>query len=93
MHTKAVLLINYRQSEFVKLHVFLKQGVGADDDLGLAIGDLFQNHRARLALLLAGKPGNLDAQGFEPVIEVVPVLLGEDFGGRHYRRLITACAP
>ena len=59
--------------------------MGADHHWAAA-GDLLERRGAGLALELAGQPGDLDAERFEPAAEVEKVLLGEDFGRRHQDR-------
>ncbi|MNT99956.1 hypothetical protein D3C72_2429460 [compost metagenome] len=61
--------------------------MGADDH-GHAAGDLFQGGGARLALELAGEPGDFDAQRLQPLAEIDEVLFGENFRGRHQRHLV-----
>ena len=89
LHAKAVLLVDDGQPEVAKLHVILKQRVGADNHGGLAGGDQLQLVGARLALELARHPGHRQPQGTEPALEVVEVLLGQNLGWRHERYLPT----
>ena len=39
-------------------------------------------------LLAARQPGDLDAERGEPIQQLIMVLLGQQFGGRHQGRLI-----
>jgi hypothetical protein len=49
----------------------------------------FCDRRLLVALLqAAGEPGHFDAQRFQPGGELAVMLLGEDFGRRHQRRLV-----
>ncbi|MNZ97335.1 hypothetical protein D3C78_1165680 [compost metagenome] len=88
LHAEAVLFVDDRQRQVLELHFFLEQGMGADHHRCTG-GDLFQGAGARLALELAGQPGNFDAQRLQPALEGDEVLLGEDLGGRHQCHLVT----
>ena len=82
-----MLLVDDHQRQAGEAHLVLEQRVGADHHRAAA-GDPFQRGGARLALELAGQPGDVDAQRFEPAAEVEEMLLGEDFRGRHQRHLV-----
>ena len=50
LHAEAVLLVDDDQPEVEELHLLLEQGVGADDDAGLARGDVEQRLPRRAAV-------------------------------------------
>src|SRR3546814_15654764 len=66
VHAEAVLFVDDRQRQVVEGHALLHQRVGADHDLRLAFGHLRQRRSARAAGDLAGEPGDVDAERFEP---------------------------
>ena len=49
MHTETMLLVDDNQCQAFKCHIFLKQRMRADDQLGLAIVQTLQYQLARLA--------------------------------------------
>ncbi|EFX60600.1 hypothetical protein DAPPUDRAFT_123584, partial [Daphnia pulex] len=79
LYAEAVLFIDDHQGEFLELHFFLKQRMGADHH-GHTIGDLFQRAGAGLALEFAGQPGDIQTQWREPFTEIEKMLLGKNFG-------------
>ena len=88
-HAEAVLLVHHGQPQPGEHHVVLDHGVRAHHQPRLARGDLRQHRLAGLALATAGEPGHGDAQRLKPMHQLVKVLLGQDFGGRHERALPT----
>ena len=89
MNTKAVLFVDNDQRQAVKLHLFLENGVCADNHLHLPAGNGFLLRKARFALLLPGQPAHFNSQRGKPVTEIVGVLLGQQFRRRHQRHLLT----
>ena len=87
VNAEAVLLINNDQRQTVELHLFLKNGVSADDHLYLATGDGLLLRLAGFPFLFAGQPAYFDAQRREPLAEVIGVLFRQQFGRRHQRYL------
>ena len=87
MHAEAVLFVDNHQRQAVKLHLLLEDGVGADNHLHLAAGDSLLLRLAGFAFLFARQPADFNTQRFEPVAEVIGMLLGKQFGGRHQRHL------
>jgi hypothetical protein len=82
-----MLLVDDRQAELREADLLLDHRVRADDEAGLARGDLGQHLIAFPALPAAGEPGDGDAERREPADELLQVLLGEDLGRRHQRAL------
>ena len=89
MNAKAVLFVDNHQRQAVKLHLLLENGVGADNHLHFTVGDGFLLRLARFAFLFASQPADFNAQRREPAAEIIGVLLGEQFGRRHQRHLLT----
>ena len=87
MHAEAVLFVDNHQRQAVKLHLLLEDGVGADNHLHFAAGDSLLLRLAGFAFLFARQPADFNTQRFEPVAEVIGMLLGKQFGGRHQRHL------
>ncbi len=87
MHAKAVLFINDHQRQAVELHLFLENGVGADDHIDLAAGDQFLLCQPRFALLLTGQPAHFETKRTEPLAKVIGMLLSQQFGRSHQRNL------
>ncbi|CCK09068.1 Transcription-repair coupling factor [Cronobacter sakazakii 696] len=88
MHAKAVLFINDDQRQAIKLYLFLENRMCADDHRNLAAGDGFLLRLACFSFLLARQPAHFNPERREPVAEIVGVLFGEQFRGRHQRRLL-----
>ena len=85
-----MLFIDDGQTQTLKVHIILKQGVGADGHACATVENGGLGIKARLALELAREPGNVDFEGCEPLLERAVVLLGEDLGGGHHGHLIVA---
>jgi hypothetical protein len=81
LDAEAVLLVHHHQPEARESHVLLDQGVRADQHARLQ----------RLAFLglfhAAAQVAQANPEGREPLVELAPVLLGQDLGGRHDRGL------
>jgi hypothetical protein len=87
-HAEAVLLVDDGQAEAGELHLVLDQGMGADRDRRLASADFCDRRILVLLFQAARQPGHFDAQRRQPGGELAVMLLGEDFGRRHQRRLV-----
>ena len=85
-----MLLVDDDQPQVFEGDAFLKQRVGADNEGRLATANGAQRRFAFLAFHAAGKPGQGDAQSLEPAGKAAPVLLGQQFRGRHNGHLIVA---
>ena len=90
VHTKSVLLIDHDQAEVVELNLFLKKCMGADRNLGIASAYHCQLSFTGLALDLTREPGDLNTQWFQPLGEIIAVLLGQYLGGCHQGHLPSA---
>ena len=88
LHTEFVLLVDNRQTEFVKADLLLEQRVRADGEQRFAGGDMFGGELLVFFFQAAGQPHRRDAERLQPVAQLEVMLLGEDFGGRHQRDLI-----
>ena len=84
---EAVLLVDDGEAEVGEGDVLLEEGVGADDDRGLAGGEGRELGRALAALVAAGQEVEADAGGLGEGREGEEVLAGEDLGRGHHRRL------
>ena len=85
---EAVLLVDDGEAEVVEGHVGLEEGVGADQDRGVAVGERARACAARSAPLSrpvsrSRRTPAASASGRERVV----VLAGEDLGRGHQRRL------
>ena len=89
VNAKAVLFIYDDQTQAVKLHAFLKQGMGANDNIGFATADGRQYCLPGFAFKLSGQELDITATGGKPDAEVAKMLFGQQFGGGHYRYLKT----
>ena len=87
MHAEAMLLVDDGEREIVECDVVLKQRVGADQEIDLAVREPRENVVALLAALAAGQDGDAEAGGFGERCDGVEMLAGEDFGRRHQRGL------
>ena len=87
-HAEAVLLVDDRQAQTGELHILLQQAVGADDDVDLALGHLFERRRLFLGAAKARQFGEPDRPVGEAVGEGLEVLLGQQRGRREYRDLL-----
>jgi hypothetical protein len=87
VNAEPVLLVDHSQGEVPVHHRFLEQGVGADHDLGLSIGDALEQLGAFLALGAGCEHGNLDTGRFGHFPDRGVVLAGEDLGRGHQHRL------
>ena len=100
-----MLLVDHHDAEGPEGDAALDQGMGADDDVGPAVG---QRRQDPLALLGAGAAGEQldgerslveehprallgrDGEPLEDPSDADAVLLGQHLGGRHQRRLMAA---
>src|SRR5579871_4587465 len=78
---KALLLIDDQEPEILELDVGGEEAVGADDDIDLAIGDLFEHGPDFLGGAKAAEHFNAHGEGSKAAAEGLKVLEGEDGGG------------
>ena len=88
MYAKPMLFVDDHQRKAVKLHLFLEDGVRADDHLYLAAGNGLLLRLACFAFLLTRQPAHFHAERREPVAEIVGVLFSQQLGRRHQGHLI-----
>ena len=72
---------NHKEAEVVPFNVFLKEAMGTDDEIDLAL--LEAGYGLSLFLLLdeAGEHGHVDGKGLEALAKILEVLLREDRRG------------
>ena len=87
VHPEAVLLVDDGQRQAAEAHALLEQGVRPDDHRHPSGRDRAERALARLAREPAGQQPDVEAQRLQPAIEILPVLLGEQLGRGHQRRL------
>ena len=80
---EAVLLVDYRERQPLKLDAFLNEGMRTDDQLRLAGFHALQNFLFLGRRETAMQPRDAHSERLEPLAELAPVLLRQDFGGRH----------
>jgi hypothetical protein len=90
MHPEAVLLVDDDQPQFRKVHMLLKQRMGAHYDVCLAAGHELQLGVALAPLDLAAEPADAQAEGLQPAREIQIMLLGQQLGRRHHGGLKAA---
>ena len=87
-HAELVLLVDHHQAELGERDVLLDDRLGADDQVDLAGGDLFQQRRAAAGRQPAGQLRAADLAGGQQPLERQGMLPGEDFRGGHQHRLV-----
>ena len=75
LHAEAVLLVHDDQTQIVEAHLIGKQGVGADHDLGGAVGELLQYLALGAGAHGGGQQAHTHAAGF------LPAPCGDSLGG------------
>src|SRR6185503_3183671 len=83
----ALLLVDDREAELREGDALLEERMGPYRELRLPARDRVERRLLRACLEAPGNPRYAHAQRLEPVRELEEVLLGEDFGRRHQRRL------
>ena len=79
---EALLFIDDEQAEVLELEVFGEQAVRADEDVDLAVGDLFEDLFLLFRGAEAGDHLDVDGEVGEAALEGLVVLEGEDRGRR-----------
>ena len=90
MHAEALFLVDDHQAQVLEAHVLLDQAVGADHDVGAALGEPLEHGAGLLAGAEARQQFHPDGPVSKPVAEGRVVLLGEQ-GGRHQQGHLPAC--
>ena len=80
---EAVLLVDDRKTEILKLHGFLNKSVRTHHHACLARADHFLSFGFFLGLEAAGEPEHVDAERLHPGRELFIVLLGKKLGRGH----------
>ncbi len=88
MHTEAMLFIDDGESQIAKFHAFLKQRMGADQEIDFARFEFFEQCVARSAALAASQDRNTNACCFRERRDTREMLTAENFRRRHDRRLM-----
>ena len=87
MNAKAMLFVDDRKCEILKVDAVLKQGMGANQDLRLSAGDALEYALSVLTLVPTGEHRDTDVQIACKRLDKVKVLMGENLGRRHESRL------
>jgi hypothetical protein len=85
-----VLFVDDGNGEGLELHVFGEEGVGADEDVGGAIGEGREDAVSVGGGRAAGEEFDASARPFEQARDARVVLLGEDLGRGHEAGLLGA---
>ena len=83
MHAEAVLLVDDGERQIVERDVFLKERMGADQQVDVAQRETIENAFALAAALAPGEDGDAHAGGLRQRRDGLQMLAGEDFGRRH----------
>ncbi len=84
-HAEAMLLVNHGQAQILVLHRFLKDRMGADQDVDAAIGQPHQRRLTHLALVAPGQDGDLDRQARRHFAQRL-IMLARQYLGRGQHR-------
>ena len=87
LHAEAVLLVDDRERETREGDLLLKQSMRADGDHRLRTLQLLRDCLPLRRRESSVQPSDRYPERTKPVGELAHVLLGEDLGGRHHRRL------
>ncbi len=82
-----MLLVHDDERKARKIHAFLEQRMRADHESAFLAGSCVERCLPRLRTLATGQQQRFDTEWRKPAREVLEVLLGEQFGGRHQGRL------
>ncbi len=87
-HAEAVLLVHHHQAQILEAHIVLQQAMGADDDVDLAVAQVFQQGGLLLGGAHARQAGDAQRPVGEAVAEVLLVLLHQQGGRRQHANLL-----
>ena len=88
-HSEAVLFIDHHQTEAIELHRVLQKGMGAHQQLQLAIDQVLQQLPSAACRCRAGEQGRGHPQLAEQGRQLAVVLLRQHLGGCHQGSLAT----
>jgi hypothetical protein len=83
IHAEAVLFVDHHQAEIGKANLRLKQGVGADHDLGFGGRDRLKQALPPRGALASGKEADLDSDRLQQRREPLGMLSCQHLGRRH----------
>ena len=90
MHAEPVLLVDHGERKIAKFHVLLEQRMRADEHVGVAEDEFFQNVLALPAALAAGEDSDIDPGRGCQRRYGVEVLPRQELGRRHQGGLTAA---
>ena len=82
-HTEAVLLVYDGEAQVFEMHIILKQGVGADSDGCISLGERQQLGSAGDALISPGQENGAYPCSLKRLCDGLEVLARQDFGRGH----------
>ena len=85
MDAEPMLLVHHGDAEILEDHTVLEQGVGADHDIDMAVGEVGQGGAALRDLVAPGEEAQ--AQRTDELRQALEMLARQDLGGRHQSRL------
>ncbi len=88
-HAEAVLFVDDDQPQSSELDLLLDQGVSADDQLRVALGDVAADFAFAIFFHRTGEQDDPVSGVFQNAAGGKIMLLGQDFGGRHQRDLVS----
>ena len=88
-YAEAVLFVDDDQAEFGELDFFFDQGVSADDQLRVALGDVAADFALAVFFERSGEQDDAVSGVFQNAAGGKIMLLRQNFGGRHERDLVS----
>ena len=90
MYAETVLFVDHYAGQVFKRNVFDKQGMGADNNVDFAGGQIFQQFGSAFAFSTPGQQLGADADVFAQRLDCLQMLFGQNLGRRHNCRLRAA---
>ena len=90
LDTQAMLLVDDHEREVGKSDAYLKERMRAHDESHFTCGEGRERDSAHPRALRPRHESDLQSERMKPVAKIAPVLLGEQLGRRHERRLQAA---
>ena len=84
---EALLLVHHQQPKVLKAQVLAQQAVGADEDVDIALCQLFQDDLLFLGAAKAGEHLHPHREARKALLHGFQVLLGQDGGGHQHGHL------